>query len=411
MAKKKICVVVTAAMNLWSLYRDQFLYLQENGFEVTALAGKGKEHLMLREQGIKTVIIPMKKNPAIFNDLLSFLRLICFFLFNRYSLVSVSTPKASLLAGLAAKITLQPKIIFTLRGRAYENRTGITRKLYDKIDQFICSISDAVFCISKEIMTDFITKGLCSKDKIFVIGSGSSNGVDIKRFTKSDNLISQGKMLRKSLGILNEDICILYSGRIRKDKGVNELIKAFQIISTSNNNIHLIIQGEYEPLDPLETEVLTTIKSNLKIHIEGWCSDVQKYFAAADIFAFPSHREGFGNVAIEASAMELPVVAFDVIGCRESVVHQKTGILCNYLDYYKFADALLKLIENKDLRKQMGAAGRKRIIEEFDCHLIWKTIVDIYNTLIADYDIKQKQVTNCFFYEETKIQLSVSKNL
>ena len=383
MNRIKICVVITASSHLWGLYRDQFLYLQKNGFDVTAIAAPGPEHEVLKNHGITTVAIPMKKTPAPLYDLLSLFRFVFFFLTHRFDVVSVSTPKASLLAGLGAFLTLQKKIIFTLRGRAYENKTGLSRKFFEVIDRIICAMSDSVFSISYELMDDFVSKGICHQDKIFVIGSGSSNGVDLSRFTRTEALVTKAKAVRDELCIPMNAICVLYSGRIRKDKGINELVEAFLEVSKLSNIVHLLIQGSIDSIDPLKPEVLSEIENNPLIHRADWCEDVEKYFAAADIFAFPSHREGFGNVAIEASSMELPVVAFDVVGCRESVQDGETGILCKKIDSQCLAEKLLYLIDNSDVRYAMGKKGRARVEREFQSTKIWDDLILIYRRLAS----------------------------
>jgi len=383
MSKKiKLCVVITDPMNLWSLYRDQFIYLQKNGFEITAVASDGVEHQKLQELGIRSVAISMKKQPSPLNDLISLLKLMIFFMYNRFDLVSVSTPKASLLGSLAAFITFQKKIIFTIRGRAYENKQGFSKQIFENIDKLICSMSDSVFSISHEIMEDFISKKLCKKEKIFVIGSGSSNGVDLRKFTKTDELVIKASEEKNKLGIPANDLCILYSGRIRKDKGTNELVKAFLKILETRNDVSLLIQGKHDVVDPIDDVILHEIENNKKIYTADWSYEVEKYFALADIFAFPSYREGFGNVVIEASAMELPVVSFDVIGCRESVANEKSGILCEPYNVQEFYVVLMKLIENKELRQTFGQYGRKRVVEEFDSFIIWKELVQKYQELV-----------------------------
>ena len=380
MNKIKICIIVTDPINLFSLYRDQFNYLENNGFDVTAIASNGVEHDRLEAEGIKTKAIFMKKAPSIFFDLRALVQLIWFLLFNRFDIISISTPKASLLGGLAAFFTFHKNIIYTIRGRAYEHYRGYRLRFYHCIEKYLCSVSKKVFCISHEMKDDFIDLGLCDKDKIFVIGEGSSNGVDLKRFTRSAELEKEALSVQRSIDIDNSDIVILCSGRIRKDKGINELVHAFNKFDTSN--VHLILQGRFEMNDPLDDDVMSIIDTHSKIHLFDWEEDIEKFYVMADIFAFPSHREGFGNVALEASAMEIPVIGFDVIGVRESIEKDVTGIIVKNIDSDEYYMALKKLVDDSTLRIRLGVNGRKRIEEKFDSLDLWKELVKVYNNMM-----------------------------
>ena len=379
--KKKMCVIIGSAMNLHSLYRDQFKFLMKNGYEITGIAPAGIEHEWLRNDDIKTKVILLKRKPSPILDLLSVIQLSWYLLFNRFDIISISTPKASLIGAIAAFVTFQKNIIYTQRGRVYENLTGLKRKFHETIERIKFRISRKVFCISMELREDFIANKYCSASKIFVINQGSSNGVDLKKFTLNDEIIHEGLVIRKKFKLKANDILILYSGRIRKDKGVNELIYAFLDLLKKHRNIYLMLQGQFEEFDPLNEDVKLAIEKNTKIFVEPWSKHVEKYFAAADIFAFPSHREGFGNVALEASAMELPVVGFNVMGCRESIKNGITGILVNQIDSAQLKIALENLIINPELRKRLGMNGRQRIEQEFDSRIIWNELLKIYDEM------------------------------
>ncbi|WP_282018053.1 glycosyltransferase family 4 protein [Salegentibacter mishustinae] len=383
MTKKKICIVIGSAMNLNSLYKDQFKFLMENGYEVTGVAPTGEEHDWLRKDGVKTKVIHLKRPPSLFNDLFSVLQLSLFFIFNRFDIISVSTPKASLVGTLAAKISFQNNIIYTLRGRAYEGATGFKRKFYEFIERFVCTNSKKVFCISHELRKDIIQKGICEEDKIFTIGSGSSNGVDLRKFSRDKHTIERGSQIRLKYNLRKDDLLILYSGRIRRDKGINELVFAFDALSQKHTNVFLLIQGKYDHFDPLDPKVLKIIKENSRVIEASWQKDIEDYYAASNIFAFPSHREGFGNVAIEASAMELPVIGFDVIGCRESIKNEVSGILVPEIDSKIFAQKLEELILNPNLRNRLGAQGKEWVRSNFDSKIIWEDLLNTYDDMLA----------------------------
>jgi len=185
------------------------------------------------------------------------------------------------------------------------------------------------------------------------------------------------------LGLREKDLLILYSGRIRKDKGINELVIAFNSLAVTHENVFLLIQGKYDHFDSLTDEVMELINSHPRIFQEGWKRNIENFYAAADIFAFPSHREGFGNVALEASAMELPVIGFDVIGCRESIKKGVSGLLMEEIDSDQLKAGLIMLINNPDLREEFGRSGRERIENDFDSKMIWKGLLETYNHLLG----------------------------
>jgi glycosyltransferase involved in cell wall biosynthesis len=380
--KRKICIIVGPAFVLYILYRNQMSYLQENGFDITAIASAGEEHQWLRDQNIKTFEIPIIREPSFLRDIISLFKLILHFTFHRYDIVHVSTPKASLLGSIAARLTFHNTVIYTLRGRAYENYSGIKLKIFEKFEWLTCKLATKVISISKEMGADVVQKKLCPQTKMNVIGSGSSNGVDLNVFTRTPELIQVGIELRKKANIPENALIILSVGRIRSEKGINELVRVFNKIITKRDDIYLVLQGHYEEVDPLDDDVNETIESCAKIHHIHFNKNVSVAYAAADILAFPSHREGFGNVAIEASAMELPIVSYDVVGCRESVSDQVSGVLVEKENEHELYDALLLLINDKALREKMGKMGRERVEREFKSEVVWDGLIKFYNSAL-----------------------------
>ena len=214
-----------------------------------------------------------------------------------------------------------------------------------------------------------------------IIGSGSGNGVDLNIFTRNKTLDYEARNLRKKLGISSDALVILSMGRIRREKGINELVRVFEKISEVEENVHLILQGHYEDVDPLCDDVMKTIKTRANIHHIHFNRSANVTYAASDILAFPSHREGFGNVALEASAMLLPIVSYNVIGCRESVSHNISGFLVEKENENDLFNKLLLLINDKNLRDKMGKMGRKRIEAEFKSEVVWDGLIEFYNQL------------------------------
>jgi glycosyltransferase involved in cell wall biosynthesis len=357
-------------------------YLQENGFEVTALASPGEEHQLLRDQGIKTYEISITREPSILQDLKSLTKLFLHFTTHRYDIVHVSTPKAALIASIAARLSFHQNVLYTVRGRAYENFVGLKLKVFEFLERITCTLASEVISISKELGNDIVNKRLCPSRKMNIIGSGSGNGVDLNIFTPNKTLNYEARNLREKLGIPTDALIILSMGRIRREKGINELVRVFEKISEVKKNVHLVLQGHYEDVDPLCDDVMETIKTRVNIHHIHFNRSANVAYAASDILAFPSHREGFGNVALEASAMLLPIVSYDVIGCRESVSHNVSGFLVEKENENDLFNKLLLLINDKNLRDKMGKMGRKRIEAEFKSEVVWDGLIEFYNQLV-----------------------------
>lgn len=382
--KPRLCIIINPSIGLYGLYRKQWCYWIGKGYEVHGIAGPGPEHEIVREMGVTTHIIPMQRYPSPLKDLISLVRLWWFLLWHRFDIVHVSTPKAGFLGAIAARLSGHRRLIYTLRGRPYENMTGWRRRLMNGCEWLACHLACRVIPICNELAQLIVKEGLCPVEKIRVIGSGSSNGVDLSRFTRTEENIHIGQNIRRQFGIAVDDLVILFVGWLRRDKGTNELVHAFNSLAEEYPNLHLLLLGSYEHSDPLEDHVVSLIESHSRIHHLPWCAEPAPIYTAADIVAFPSYREGFGNVAMEASAMELPVVASDIMGCRESVKNGLTGLLVPRADVQALKDALKKLIDAPDLRRELAQNGRHRVEQEFRQELIWQGILEQYHSLLVN---------------------------
>jgi glycosyltransferase involved in cell wall biosynthesis len=316
-------------------------------------------------------------------DLASFLRLFHLFRKERFDVVSVSTPKAALLGCLAARLAGVGNIVYIVRGRIYENHRGVKRWMWEQLEKLSCAAAHSVISISREIANDMRERGVCRSPAPIVLGAGSGNGVDLDLFSRTASLEMEGRAIRDKIGAGPGALVLLYSGRIRSEKGVNEMVDAFRILRERHSNLHLIVQGVYEKSDPLRKDVEDSVfGGDDGLHHFSWTDRNQVFLAAADIVVFPSYREGFGNLALEGAAMELPVVACDVMGCRESVIHEETGLLCTARLAPDLAEALERLIADPDLRRRLGAEGRRRIERDFDSKAVWRRYADHYESLL-----------------------------
>jgi glycosyltransferase involved in cell wall biosynthesis len=380
--KPRLCVIVNPPLALL-VFRSQWMFWMKQGFDVSCVTGPwAEEHERMHKVGIKTYVVPMERYPSPFRDIISLARMWYVLLCNRFDLIHISTPKASFLGALAARLSGHKRVFYLLRGRPYEHMTGYRRKIINLCEWLTCHLSQIVVPVSRELGQTLVKEGICPAGRVCVIAHGSSAGVDLNRFTRTVDNLDKGLEIRRQFGISSEDIVILFAGWLRREKGTNELVRAFEMLASEYPNVHLILLGNYVLSDPLEAEVISSIENCPRIHHLAWQDNPAPVFAASDIFALPTYREGFPRAALEAAAMELPVVATDVMGCRETVKNGHTGLLVQWADAEALRDGLMRLIDDPDLRKTMGLNGRIRVEREFRQETVWRRHLEKFRELI-----------------------------
>ncbi len=379
----RICHITSVDTTLAILFAGQLSYKIDLGFEVWGVCSPGASVEAVRAHGVHVHPIRMARASASPGDLISLARMIGFFLTHRFDIVEMSTPKAVLLGSIAAWITRQPTRIVTLRGAYYESMTGLKRRLCRLTDKLGCLLAHRVVTICHELGQMIVRDRLCAADKVTTYLSGSSNGLDLSRFTPTPERIAAGRRLRSERRIADEAIVIGNVGRLRCAKGTGELVDAFETLLARGRNVYLLLVGGYETVDPLPPELRLKIETHPRIINVGHQPDTENYYTAMDIFAFPTYREGFGNVGLEASAMGLPIVASDVMGVRESAPGGIAALAVPPRDAAALADALDRLIADPDLRRQLAEGGQKRAREQFARQAIWHAMLADYAKLLA----------------------------
>jgi len=248
-----------------------------------------------------------------------------------------------------------------------------------------------VYPNSKGLSDYIIERKYTNKYKLKVIGNGSSNGIDTSFFSPEQVSEDQKTLLKQQLKIKDTDFVFVFVGRLVGDKGINELIKAFSALNRQENQQRskLLLVGPLEQeLDPLYPETLNEIENNPDIVSVGFQKDVRPYFAISDALVFPSYREGFPNVVMQAGAMELPSIVSDINGCNEIIVENENGVIVPVKDSESLREEMEKMILDRDYYQKLKKNARPMIEDRFEQSVIWNAILSEYRKLIKESEFR-----------------------
>jgi len=353
---------------------DQIQYLNEKGHEIHIICSPSELIKdFAKKQNCNYAEVPVLKSIDIRQDLISLFRIIKYIKKHKIEMVVGHTPKGALLAMLAACFLRVHRRVYFRHALIYETMQGLKRKLFISIEKFTSACSTKIVAVSPSIFDRSIEDKLNKKSKMVVIGKGTCGGIDTRMKFNPQNIDQKKKEeLRSRLGLTDKDLVIGYTGRLVKDKGIVELIDAFQLLNNKNNR-KLLLVGDFEERDSLSELDKLHIKNNPNIILTGFIfQDIEYYYSLMDIFILPSYREGFGMSVLEASAMEIPVFVTNVTGLKDAIVENKTGLFINR-NPEEMKDAIEKALNNIKT-KELGINGRKWVSQHFDHQILWPLI-------------------------------------
>jgi glycosyltransferase involved in cell wall biosynthesis len=368
-----------------SLYflSGQVAFMRACGYDVCAIASPGPHLERFGEQeGIPVYAVPLTRRITPLQDLRAVWRL--WRLLRRLDpeIVHAHTPKGGLLGTIAAWLARTPVRVYHMRGLPFTTATGVRRRLLRLAEKTSCALAHRVYSISRSMRAVAIAEGICPPGKIEVLLAGSGNGVDAA--TRFRPLGEQARAAaRAEHGIPRDVLVIGYLGRLAREKGLVELASAWTRLRDRHPGMHLLVVGPADAADPVPDEILASLRSDPRVHLAGPAFDTPRQYAAMDVVAFPTHREGFGNVALEAAGMALPVVATRVTGCVDAVQDGVTGTLVPAHDPAALAAALERYLLDPALREAHGQAGRGRALAQFRPEAIWTALATGYEALLA----------------------------
>jgi len=382
----KLIRVTTVPMALKHLLAGQMRYMKENGFEVLMVSADGKERNdVMQNEGCPHIIIHMTRRITPFADLKSLWQLYKFFKKERPDIVHSHTPKAGLLAMLAAKFSGVKIRIHTIAGLRFRTATGITRRILVWMEKLTAKAATHVWPNSLSLLNIVKEDKLVAESKLQVIANGSSNGISLKRY--STNQLNNAKLeeIKKQINYNKENIYLLSVGRIVSDKGINELLKVFSELYAENNKLRLVLLGTFEEeLDPIANEAKKILKEHPAIIHINWSNEVEYYMLLSYLLVHPSYREGFPNVLLQAGAMNCPVVCSIIEGNIDIVDDKKTGILFKVKNEADLKEKLKFAINNPELVKQYATELRKKIEKNFDQTVVHRAIRNKYLELLSE---------------------------
>ena len=355
--------------------------LKEDGFEVVAVSSPGDalKEVETRE-GVKTYAVPMERRISPFKDLRSLWKLIKVFRKEKPDIVHSITPKAGLLSMTAARICGVPTRIHTFTGLVFPTSTGVKKKILILTDKLTCACATHIIPEGQGVKND-LEKFKITKKPLKVLGYGNIKGIDLKHFDPNlPEVKSDAEKIRKE-GVYT----FVFIGRLVRDKGINELIKAFKKLNTTYPNTRLVLVGRYEQrLDPLDLSTVAEINDNHSIEAVGVQRDVRPWLLAADCFVFPSYREGFPNVVIEAGAMGLPSIVTNINGSREIIADGKNGLIIPSRGGYELYVAMTRFLEESNLTNELGKSARSMVAERFEQNFVHRCQRNYYKEIFSE---------------------------
>ncbi|MBK0371284.1 glycosyltransferase family 4 protein [Flavobacterium agrisoli] len=380
MKQNKLIRITTVPISLDKLLSGQLKFMS-SFYEVIAVSSDSNAlNKISKKEEVKTFAVEMTRKITPLQDLKAVWHLYQFFKREQPLIVHTHTPKAGTVGMIAAKLARVPHRLHTVAGLPLLEATGNKRKLLNFVEKITYKCATKIYPNSFGLKDIIIQEQFCQPEKLKVLANGSSNGIDTTHFNCSHFSKEDNQKLREKWNIHPDNFVFVFVGRLVGDKGINELIDAFCKLETLGAKLLLVGSLESE-LDALHQTTLDAIATNTSIISVGFQSDVRPYFAISDALVFPSYREGFPNVVMQAGAMGLPSIVSNINGCNEIIVEGENGMIIPVKDSAAIYDAMQKMLQNESYRHKLQAKARPMIVNRYEQKVVWEAILAEYKSL------------------------------
>lgn len=382
----KLLRITTVPVSLSVLLKSQLKFMRDH-FDVLAVSSGGDSLDELKNDvGIRIKAVEMTRKITPIQDLLALFKLIKLMRAEKPLIVHTHTPKAGLLGMLSAKIAGVPVRLHTVAGLPLLERTGLQRKILNIVESLTYRCATMVYPNSKQMLEIILENNFCPTHKAKVIGKGSSNGIDTSFFDPAMFDFQYCNNQRESIGLTADDFVFCFIGRVVADKGIHELVSAYLNIFENNKKAQLIIVGPFEQkLDPIDPAIYNEIITHPGIHWIDFKKDIRPYLAISDVFTFPSYREGFPNVVMQAGAMGLPCIVSDINGCNEIIENGFNGLIVPAKSIEKLQSAMEVLLYDKEVLNSMKVNCRSTITSAYESSFVMNELLKEYHAQVQNH--------------------------
>jgi glycosyltransferase involved in cell wall biosynthesis len=382
-SQHKIIRITTVPISLKVLLKKQLRFMSSH-FEVVGVSSPGKTLDEVSEQeGVRTVGVNMTRAITPIQDLRAIWSLYRLFKKEKPAIVHTHTPKAGLLGMLAGRLAGVPVRLHTVAGLPLMEAKGKKRVLLENVEKLTYGAATKVYPNSGNLASFILRHKFCPPAKVKVLGNGSSNGIDTNYFSRNGELETTAEKLKQQLKISNNDFVFVFIGRLVRDKGIEELVEAFKQVKNQFSSARLLLVGPFEPeLDPISAKTETAISDDDRITLVGFQQDVRPYYLISNVLAFPSYREGFPNVPMQAGCFDLPSIVTNINGCNEIIVEGENGLIISSKDVEGLVSAMTRLLEDTRLYSHMKSKAREMIVSRYEQKYLWSLILKEYEEQI-----------------------------